>query len=187
MKRLLSCCFVILAACDDSQAIHEPHPSLERMQEQDRVDPFDRRGMQTPPRNTVAVESTSEDVGADASVPLRIDHDLLVRGRVLFDRHCAVCHGITGDGDGPVAPKMTSKRPPSLVEGTYASMPAGETFDVITRGREWMPALAHELPPDDRWATIAYLEALRVSRHADVASLPADVKRDLEANAEKTP
>lgn len=187
MKALLLCALLALVGCDESESMHAPHPSLERMQTQERVDPFDSRGMETPPRDTVAQESEDDDVTADASAPAPPDHATLVRGRVLFDRHCAPCHGVLGDGNGPVAAKMTEKKPPSLVAGPSAALPPGETFRVITDGRQWMPSLAHELSPTDRWATIAYLQALRLSQHADVASLPADVRRDLETHAEASP
>lgn len=29
------------------------------------------------------------------------------RGQVLYDEHCARCHGLTGKGDGPDAAKLT--------------------------------------------------------------------------------
>ena len=29
------------------------------------------------------------------------------RGQVLYDEHCARCHGLTGKGDGPEAAKLT--------------------------------------------------------------------------------
>ena len=32
-------------------------------------------------------------------------------GRALYVRHCASCHGVSGKGDGPVAPHL--RRPPS--------------------------------------------------------------------------
>ncbi len=31
----------------------------------------------------------------------------IVTGQQLFERHCAVCHGATGEGDGPLAPALT--------------------------------------------------------------------------------
>src|SRR5271167_1197559 len=37
--------------------------------------------------------------------------DDVARGRVLYLRNCASCHGVKGDGRGPVAPAL--KAPPS--------------------------------------------------------------------------
>jgi mono/diheme cytochrome c family protein len=37
--------------------------------------------------------------------------DNVARGRVLYLRNCASCHGVTGDGRGPVAPAL--KTPPA--------------------------------------------------------------------------
>ena len=32
-------------------------------------------------------------------------------GRALFARYCASCHGVSGEGDGPVAPSLQKKVP----------------------------------------------------------------------------
>jgi hypothetical protein len=42
-----------------------------------------------------------------------------------------------------------------------------------------MPSLASLLDVDERWAVIAYLDALRLSQAASVTALPAAVKADL--------
>lgn len=184
MKLLISCCFVLLAACDDSEAFRSPHPSLERMQTQERVDPFDEHGMQSPPNDTVARETDDLDLG-DGGIPFAIDGALLEKGRTRYDDFCAPCHGVLGDGDSAVASKMTAKRPPSLVDGEGSSLSDRTVFDIVTHGRGFMPSLAHELEARDRWAVIAYLQALRVSRRAVVRDLPSDVRRELEARAEE--
>jgi hypothetical protein len=42
-----------------------------------------------------------------------------------------------------------------------------------------MPALASLLAVDDRWAVVAYVRTLELSRHAPVASLPASIRDDV--------
>jgi len=39
-------------------------------------------------------------------------------GKVLFDRECAVCHGTTGEGDGPVA-ELCDPAPRNFADGLY--------------------------------------------------------------------
>ncbi|MFW5642129.1 MAG: c-type cytochrome [Roseicyclus sp.] len=46
------------------------------------------------------------------------------RGAVLFERHCAVCHGLSLEGDGPMAEVLTVP-PPDLarIAERYGSFP----------------------------------------------------------------
>ena len=43
----------------------------------------------------------------------------------------------------------------------------GYFFDVITNGINNMPSYAHQIDPKDRWAIVAYINALRFSRSED--------------------
>ena len=187
MKWLLLAALMVVGGCNDTQAIHEPHPSLERMQTQERVNPFDGRGMRTPPPDTVARDRDPTPAFADAegSIPLTVDLDLLTEGRASFDRTCATCHGVLGDGVSVVASKMIDRPPPSLHEPRIVAMSRQEVFDVITRGYGLMPSYAHFLDVHERWAVIAYLDALRLSRHATVSDLPDDVRHELVEEAVK--
>jgi hypothetical protein len=54
---------------------------------------------------------------------------------------------------------------------------------VITNGYGAMYAYADRVPPADRWAITAYIRALQLSRDSEVASLPDEVRRTLEAKA----
>jgi mono/diheme cytochrome c family protein len=43
-----------------------------------------------------------------ASVPARATSNQVKRGQELYPRYCASCHGLTGEGDGPVAPALST-------------------------------------------------------------------------------
>ena len=181
MQRLTKCLFLSLfacAACDESQARHDPHPSLERMQTQERVDPFDPEGMRAPVYGTVSEESEDDEVADGGAIPFRIDAPLLAEGRGDFDRFCAPCHAIDGSGDTVVASKMREAPPGSLVDGANATLSPAEVYLVVRDGKRMMPPFAHELSRRERWAVVAYLQALELSRHATTTELPA---QDLEA------
>jgi mono/diheme cytochrome c family protein len=51
--------------------------------------------------------------------------DQVLTGSILYQRHCASCHGAEGRGDGPVAP--TLRTPPTDLTQLAAS--AGGRFD----------------------------------------------------------
>ncbi len=173
---VLPVAFVALAGCDESQVWHEPEWSLERMQEQPRIDPFDPQ-MSSPPAHTVA-----HDVGAERAPP-PVTRALVERGRARFEAICAACHGIRGDGDSVVATKMILRRPPSLLDPAIRALSDAQLAEVIGRGYGLMPPYANELPFDDRWATVAYVRALEVAGGVDVKLLPAAVLAELTREA----
>jgi hypothetical protein len=61
--------------------------------------------------------------------------------------------------------------------------PVGYYFEVITKGYGGMPDYSAQIPPADRWRVIAYIRALQLSQHADVAKLPEAVRGQVEAKA----
>jgi hypothetical protein len=42
-----------------------------------------------------------------------------------------------------------------------------------------MPSYAAQIPPQDRWAIIAYIRALQLSQHATLAEVPPEEQRKL--------
>ncbi len=173
-----SCGCVALAGCDESQVWHRPEWSLERMQEQPRVDPFDPQ-MSSPPLHTVAVGS----IASANHAPPRRTREIVERGRSHFEVICAACHGIRGDGDSVVATKMLLRRPPSLLEPRIRALSDAQLVEIIGRGYGLMPPYANELAYEDRVATVAYLRALEVAEGIDVALLPEPVLADLSREA----
>ena len=184
-----------LAGCDDREAIRHMHPSLERMLTQPRSDPYgastffaDGRAMREPPPDTVArgaerVESGRADGRYLDAVPLPLTRALLETGRRRFETYCAACHGVAGDGRSVVAEKMERRRPESLHSERVRALPAGRVFEITGDGYGFMPGYADALSPDERWAIVAYLDALRLSRAAPVASLPPPVQAELRREA----
>ena len=57
--------------------------------------------------------------------------------------------------------------------------PVGHYFDVITNGFGAMQSYAARIEPQDRWAVIAYIRALQLSRNASPADVPADKQGEL--------
>jgi len=116
-----------------------------------------------------------------AAVPLSLD--LLKRGENRFNIYCSPCHGRTGEGNGIVV-QRGYKQPPSYFDGRLRAQPIGYFYDVISHGFGAMPDYAAQIQPQDRWAVAAYIRALQVSRHANVADLPAADRPKLDAPAE---
>jgi mono/diheme cytochrome c family protein len=166
----------------------------------------DGQAMRPAVAGTLSREQYESDLQAEGGPPV-VTRELLTTGRARFDVWCAPCHGTLAGGDGPVARKMTLRRPPSLLAPRAAThptlgalgaapqagaAPAGwgalprepvEYFEIITHGYGLMPAYGTQLEAGDRWAVIAYLRALAFSQRAPLAA--AEPKARLELLAEK--
>ncbi len=97
---------------------------------------------------------------------------LLLRGKERFGIYCAVCHGLSGDGQG-----MTSHYGVPGIANFHletfgaAKYPDGRIFEVITNGKGMMGAYGYNIPVRDRWAIIAYLRTLQAAK-----AIPAPTK-----------
>jgi mono/diheme cytochrome c family protein len=129
--------------------------------------------------NTVARGSLAEDamfVAKDSNdFPLPITQQLLERGEGRYKIFCTPCHGLQGDGNGMIAMRGM-KHPPTYHQDRLRQSPNGYFYDVITNGFGAMYGYSAQVPPADRWAIIAYVRALQLSRNAKVADLPPDLR-----------
>jgi mono/diheme cytochrome c family protein len=113
-------------------------------------------------------------------MPMPVTREVLQRGRGRYDIYCAVCHSRTGDGDGMIV-QRGFPRPPSLHEARLRAAPDGHFFDVMTQGYGVMYSYAARVEPQDRWAIVAYIRALQLSRHATTNEVTPDERSKMEA------
>lgn len=132
--------------------------------------------------NTVAHDSIAEDalfVPKESNVfPLPVNQELLERGQNRYKIFCTPCHGLQGDGNGMISMRGM-KHPPSYHQDRLRQATNGYIYDVITNGFGAMYGYSAQIPPRDRWAIVAYVRALQLSRNAKVADLPADLREKL--------
>ena len=105
---------------------------------------------------------------------------LLTTGRKKYDIHCALCHGLVGDGQSQVALNMSLRKPPSL--HLYRDVSDGYLYQVITQGFGLMTNYAAELTPEERWGVVGYVRALQLSQHATTAQVPAENLKQLQGD-----
>lgn len=101
--------------------------------------------------------------------PVTSSEENLKRGRSLFRRHCSVCHGNEGRGDGPAARPHSrrARAPRNLTQAdVQARLTDGEIFWKITngfrKGRQIvMPAFQEDISSDeDRWKIVHFVRTL---------------------------
>jgi mono/diheme cytochrome c family protein len=148
----------------------------------------DGRAMRLDPKGTVAQGELAEDVALSLGkvsggwvtvIPVPLSPERLRRGRERFAIYCAPCHGLDGNGHGPVASRAekleegTWVPPSSLHAGPVRALPVGQIYDTIAHGVRNMPSYGSQIGVEDRWAVVAHVRALQQDQHAEVADAPA--------------
>jgi mono/diheme cytochrome c family protein len=110
----------------------------------------DGKTLQVPPEGTIPR-------GADPLVRSRPPGR---PGALVYQIYCQPCHGGAGKGDGPVALRGFPP-PPSFRADHAMQLTNDQIFQIISRGQKNMPSYASQVPPEDRWAAIAYVRSLQ--------------------------
>lgn len=119
-------------------------------------------------------------------IPEKITPEFIQKGREQYNVFCAPCHGLAGDGDGIIAQRAdrlkegTWTPPTSMHSEAVLQQPVGQIFDAITNGVRNMPAYGHQIRPEDRWAIVAYIQALQRSRNASLNDVPSEYRDALK-------
>jgi mono/diheme cytochrome c family protein len=79
------------------------------------------------------------------------------RGRELYERHCLVCHGASGAGDGPLG--LVVGGVPNYKDG-YGGRDTEELVTAVQRGKGKMPAFDAAFDKKDAEKVVKYLGAL---------------------------
>lgn len=122
-----------------------------------------RRGIEIPP--------------VDPKEALIPSPEMLDRGKVLFTRNCAACHGPQGHGDGPAAGGLNPKpRNFANPEGWSNGSRITDIYKTLQAGVPGTGMASYDyLPPKDRMALVHYVRSLGAFDHGpeDKAALAA--------------
>jgi mono/diheme cytochrome c family protein len=150
-----------LASCDVSMTQQRKYTTYKPSQFWD-----DGSSARPLPQGVVAQNYAAREVAAKNPPPITLQ--LLKRGQERFKIFCSPCHGLSGDGDGVVA-QRGFPHPPSYFSANLIAAPAQHFYDVITEGYGVMYSYAARVEPADRWAIVAYIRALQLSRSPAIA------------------
>ena len=91
--------------------------------------------------------------------PVETNEASLAKGKTVWVKECASCHGDKGKGDGP-AVKDLEKKPEDLTLPKTLNQTDGALFWKITEGRKPMASYEKTLSEEDRWHVINYMRTL---------------------------
>ena len=93
-----------------------------------------------------------------------LPREVAAAGDSLYQTYCTVCHGASGDGKGPVGPRVGA---PSLLTGRSRGYSDGYLYSIIRYGRGVMPRYGDKVyRPADRWAIVSHLRQLQAASPA---------------------
>jgi len=167
------------------------------MQQQPKYTPLKRSGFYPDgrsarpiPPGTIATDEVNDNspvtTGSDnrgflTTIPIPVTAALLERGRDRYNIYCSPCHAETGYGNGMIT-RRGYQSPANLHRDSVRNAPPGYLFAVISNGYGAMPDYSYQIKKArDRWAIIAYIRALELSRSAPIAGLDAQDRARLEA------
>jgi mono/diheme cytochrome c family protein len=92
--------------------------------------------------------------------PIKATKASIQKGKNIYEKKCALCHGVKGDGKGPASAGLNPK-PTNFRESHGEKMTDGEHFWKMTAGRGGMPPFVNDLTEEERWHVINYINSLR--------------------------
>jgi mono/diheme cytochrome c family protein len=111
--------------------------------------------------------------------PVPVTAELLRRGQDRYQIFCLPCHGAQADGNG-ITKKLGMSTVANLQDQRIIKMNDGEIFNTITYGKSTMMPYGGNVPVADRWAIIAYIRALQLSRLGAAADVPDAIRTKLK-------
>ncbi|NLV30427.1 MAG: DUF3341 domain-containing protein [Acidobacteria bacterium] len=147
------------------------------MLDQPRLDPqsgnpffADGSGMRPPVAGTVSQGAPpgplpNEEEASRLVNPLPGSAAVFRRGRAVYDTHCAVCHGLLGNGEGFLTDAYGAS-PTRLTAGAGRELSDGAIYHVIVTGKNAMPPYSSDLAEEERWAAVHYVRVLERALNA---------------------
>ena len=117
-----------------------------------------------PPAGVLALHETfNEALGSDGALELPTRPIDIVKGRELYAKNCASCHGERGLGDGPSAAGMNPPPPAVGSAELMHDVSPALMYRVVTVGIAGTPMISWsgQLTSDERWDIVSYLTSLR--------------------------
>jgi mono/diheme cytochrome c family protein len=91
--------------------------------------------------------------------PIAATESSLAAGRKIYSKTCVMCHGKTGDADGPAVIELNI-HPAKLSDPKLETESDGALFWKITTGKKPMPTYGKRLSETDRWNLVNYIRML---------------------------
>lgn len=113
-----------------------------------------------------AQEDSTWDVPEEARAeknPVEPTPEAIETGKGLYEKHCLMCHGGSGEGDGPATQFIKPAPADISTKEAQDRMTDGEIFYKVTNGKRPMPAMDRKMSAEERWHVVHYVRTLQVN------------------------
>lgn len=162
----LTCIFCLMAIPDPALTLPwdkdmQDQPSVKPQESQvstnDAAVPVGDEEEYPPPKDIIELVRARLEAGRILVNPIPKLPDSLTRGKQMYDRHCLVCHGEQGRGDGLVGSKFVPQ--PMELNLDYVQLqPDGQIFYTISHGSIAMPFYRQAMSVEDRWHLVNFIK-----------------------------
>ena len=95
--------------------------------------------------------------------PVENTSDAVAAGEALYGKHCKMCHGDIGKGDG-AATQFIKPAPHDITTAEVRDANTdGDIFYKITTGKRPMPAMQRKLSEEERWQVVLFVRKLQAN------------------------
>ena len=91
--------------------------------------------------------------------PIAPTQDSIAAGQKIYSKTCLMCHGKSGDADGPAVIELNI-HPAKLSNPQLDTESDGSLFWKITTGKKPMPAFGKRFSETDRWNLVNYIRTI---------------------------
>jgi mono/diheme cytochrome c family protein len=128
-------------------------------------------------RSEAEKKAEAERAGRELKNPFAPTQANFSRGKIVYERSCAACHGKDGDGVSSALVGRGLMAPTVLVSPVVKNMADGQIFYATTYGGpKVMKGLADIISREDRWKAILYIRELQKAASPKPAAAPAQAQ-----------
>ena len=136
-----------------------------RMREQISIQPY-RGKMPDAPKGTIpfkALRGSKNSPKTDANVKAVSKASQVDDGHIFYGYYCRMCHGVKGDGNGPVGESYVPK-PADLSQPAIRKLPDDELSRRMLHGLGHDPVMEQTVPIERRKPIVGYIRTFGADR-----------------------
>ena len=107
------------------------------------------------------VPKNNRDAAKSIKMPMPYTEESLKEGKAYYEIFCDHCHGIKGDGNGPMVTKGVYPVNPPSYSGVAKDLFAGEIYHTIFYGKGAMGGHASQIVEEKRWKIVQYVQTMQ--------------------------
>ncbi len=107
------------------------------------------------------IAKNNRDEAKSIKMPIPYSEESLKEGKAYYEIFCDHCHGVKGDGNGPMVSKGVYPVTPPSYAGAAKDLTVGEIYHTIFYGKGAMGSHASQIVEKKRWKIVQYVQTMQ--------------------------